>query len=198
MCLVNEAALGKNSSNLSLPWPSPRHEGLFTLAIIFSTEEISRCAFEAWRGGPDFGNCGCGREEEAPEERACVAWPGSCDVTATSSAPGLKPQQGACSAHGSLHGQPVGWGLRLGVFNLFPKPRLPRVGSPLAAMSFWPDRAFLPTGQDGRPRNSYPRSGIPWSPLDHVTSAPLWCWGTGAGQLLIPPSQIKTFPSHFP
>lgn len=126
-------------------------------------------------------------------------WPGQA---AAMSPPPLRPQasspkQGACSAHGSLHGLPVGWGLWLGAFNLFPKPRLPRAGSPLAAMLFWPDRAFLPTGQDGRPPNSYPRSGIPWSPLDYVTSAPLWCWGTGVGQLLVPLSQIKTFPSHF-
>ena len=117
--------------------------------------------------GPDFGNRGCGREEEPPEERACVAWPGGYDATTTPSAPSVKPQQGAHSAHGSLHRQPAGWGMWLGAFNLFPKPRLPLVSGPLAAMLFRPDRAFLLQACSAcRPRwQTAPQLPLEWLPL---------------------------------
>lgn len=149
-------------------WPAPLcppHEGCSALAIVFSTEAISHHTFEV-RGGDHILAAVAVVERRSCPRRGPV-WPGGCNATTTPSAPGIKPRQGACSAHGSLHVQPAGQGRQLGAFNLFLKPRLPLVGSPLAAMLFRPDRAFLLQACSAhRPRwQTTPQLPPEWRPL---------------------------------
>lgn len=130
--------------------PHLRHQSSSALAALLSTAAVTRHAPE-WGGGTRPWQLWLGGEEEPPEERPVRPGPGA-DATASPSAPGAEPQTGGSAAHASLHGQP--WGKWLWTFNLFLKPGLLLLDKPLAAMSFWGNRAFPPQAscRGGRPR----------------------------------------------